>query len=33
MFLVAPKDVAGKPSSYLIGFDDQPGAALLADIG
>jgi prophage regulatory protein len=27
---VAPKDVAGKPASHLIGFDDHPGAALVA---
>ena len=27
---VAPKDVAGKPASHLIGFDDHPGTALLA---
>jgi prophage regulatory protein len=27
---VDPKDVAGKPASYLIDLDGQPGAALLA---
>jgi prophage regulatory protein len=30
MSAVAAKDAAGKPASYLIGLDDQPGAALLA---
>jgi hypothetical protein len=30
MSSIAPKDVAGKPASYLIDLDGQPGAALLA---
>jgi prophage regulatory protein len=30
MCAVAPKDDVRQPASYLIGLDDQPGAALLA---
>jgi prophage regulatory protein len=30
MSAAATKDPAEKPASYLIGLDDQPGAALLA---
>jgi len=30
MSAAAAKDDTGKPAGYLIGLDDQPGAALLA---
>ena len=31
MSAAVAKDATGKSASYLIGLDDQPGAALLAD--